>query len=75
MLRWILGVSLMDKIRGDEVRRRCGVVSIAEKVKEARCAIRSIIEVKIEGDRGRGTRKKRCLDCVKENFDENRRWI
>ena len=85
ILRWILGVSLKDKIRNDEIRRRCGVVNIAEKVKEARLRwyghvfrrseevpIRSIMELTIESNRGRGRPKKRWLDCVKEDLDENR---
>ena len=84
MLRWILGVSLEDKIRNDEIRRRCGVVCIAEKVKEARLRwyghvlrrskeepIRSIMELNIEGNRGWGRPKKRLLDRVKEDLNEN----
>ena len=58
------------------------VVSIIEKVKKARLRwyghvmrseeepIRSIMERNIEGNRGRGTPKKRWLDCVKEDLDE-----
>ena len=71
ILRWILGVSLNGKIRNEEIRRRFGAVSIAEKVKEARFRwyrhvmrrskekpIRSIIELNIEGNRERGRPKK-----------------
>ena len=60
------------------------VVCIAEKVKEARLRwyghvlrrseeepIRSIMELNIEGNRGRGRPKKRWLDCVKEDLNEN----
>ena len=74
-VRWILGVSLKDKIRNDKIRRRCG----AEKVKEARLGwyghvmrrseeepIRSIMKLNIKGNRGRGRPKKRWLDCVED---------
>ena len=70
-------------MRSEEAR--CGVVSIAEKVKEVRLRwlgyvmrrsgeepIRSIMELNTEGNRGRCGPKKRCLDCVKEDLDENR---
>ena len=35
-------------------------------------SIRSIMELNIEGNRGWGRPKKRWLDCVKEDLDENR---
>ena len=36
MLRWIVGVSRKDKVRNEEIKRRCGVEDIVEKVREAR---------------------------------------
>ena len=36
MLRWILGVSRLEKLRNEEVRRTCGVADIVEKMREAR---------------------------------------
>ena len=36
MLSWILGISLKDKIRNEEIKNRCVVVDIAEKVRETR---------------------------------------
>ena len=36
MLRWLLGVSRLEKLRNEEVRRRCGVADIIEKMREAR---------------------------------------
>ena len=36
MLRWILGVSLREKPRNEEVRKRAGVVCISEKIRAAR---------------------------------------
>ena len=83
MLRWILGISLKDKIRNEEIRRRCGVVDIAEKVRETRLKwygqitrrdngepVRDILELDIKGNRGRGRPKKRWIDCVKEDLNE-----
>ena len=65
-------MSLNGKIRNEEIRRRFSVVSIAEKVKEARLRwyrhvmrrskeepIRSTMELNIESNRGRGRPKER----------------
>ena len=71
MLRWILGISLKDRIKNKEIRRRCGVVDIAEKVRETRLRwyghimrrdkgepVRDILEIDIKGNRGQGRPKK-----------------
>ena len=81
MLRRILGVSLKYKIRNEEIRRRCEVVDIIEKVREARLrwhnhverkdaakTVRSIMEMEIKGNRGRGRPKKRWMDYIKEDL-------
>ena len=36
MLRWIAGVSRREMLRKAEIHERCGVVDIAEKMREAR---------------------------------------
>ena len=36
MLRWILGLTLRDRIRNDDIRRILGVACITDKVQEAR---------------------------------------
>ena len=67
MLRRILGVSLKDKIKNEEIRRRCGVVDIIDKMRDARLRcrghverkdaaepVRSIMEMEIKGNRERG---------------------
>ena len=60
-----------------EIRRRCGVIDITEKVREARLRyghlarrdetepIRDIMELETKGNRGRGRPKKNWMDCVK----------
>ena len=65
MLRRILGVSSKDKIRNEEIRKRCGVIDIIEKVREERMRwyshvgrkdaaehVRNIMEMEIKGNRG-----------------------
>ena len=84
MLRWILEVSLKGKIRNDEIRRKCGVVCIGKKIKEARLRwhghvmrrgreepIRSIMGLNIEGNRGRGRPKKKKKNNNNNNNDNN----
>ena len=81
MLRRILGVSLKHKISNKEIRRRCEVVDIIEKVREVRLRwhghvekedatepVWSIMEMEIKGNRGRGRPKKRWMDCIKEDL-------
>ena len=36
MLRWIAGASRREMLRNDETRERCGIVDIAEKMREVR---------------------------------------
>ena len=35
MLRWIMGISLIERLENDEIRRRAGIVKIAEVIREA----------------------------------------
>ena len=83
MLRWILGVLLKDKIRNDEIRR-CGVVFIAGKVKEARLRwyghvlrrseeepIRSIMELN-RGKPRTGETKEEMVRLCERRFEQER---
>ena len=36
MLRWMLGISLRERIMSEDIRKRVGVCKITEKVREAR---------------------------------------
>ena len=77
MLRWILGVSLMERIENQEIRKRVGVCKITDKARESRLRwyghvarrdedswIRKAHDMGIEGRRSRGRQKIRWRDVV-----------
>ncbi len=85
MLRWILGISLRDKIRSEDIRKRSGVTDIVDKMQESRLRwyghisrreveqdIRRVMEMEVEGNRGRGRPKRRWLDCVEKDMEVKR---
>ena len=81
MLRWICGVTLRDRLRNDEIRRRTGVPCITEKAREARlrwfghvwrkdddCYLKRIMNAEVYGQRSRGRQKKRWRDAVSQDL-------
>jgi len=66
MLRWILGLTLRDKKRNDDIRRILGVACITDKVREARLGWFG------HGQRSRGRQRKRWIDVVKYNMEDLR---
>ena len=34
MLRWMMGIKIIEKIRNEEIRARAGVANISEKIRE-----------------------------------------
>ena len=81
MLRWILGVSLKERIRNEEIRKRCGVIDVVEKMREARLrwfghiwrrdgsdAIKRVMELEVEGQRPRGRPRRRWTDTIREDL-------
>ena len=77
MLRWIMGVSLKDHRRNEDIRKTVGVANITDKVREARlrwyghvrrreehASIRRIMEADVHGRRSRGRQRKRWIDVV-----------
>ena len=85
MLRWILGLTLRDKKRNDDIRRILGVACITDKVWEARLrwfghvqrreeedCVRRILEADVHGKRSRGRQRKRWIDVVKYNMEDLR---
>jgi hypothetical protein len=83
MLRCILQISLKDKIRNEEILKRCGVTVISEKVQEARLKwfghilrrdedepCRLAWNLYIEGDRSRGRPRQRWSDNIRKDLKE-----
>ena len=81
MLRWILGVSLRDKKRNEDIRETLGVACITDKVREARMrwyghvmrkeddnCIKRIMNAEVYGRRSRGRQKKRWRDMIQEDL-------
>ena len=83
MLRWILGVSLMERIESEEIRRRVGICKIVDKARESRLRwyghvvrrdensmIRKAHDMGVEGRRSRGRQKMRWMDAVRRDMRE-----
>jgi len=81
MLRWILGVSLKDRKRNEDIRRTVGVACITDKIREARLrwyghvqrredgnCVKRIMEADVYGHRSRGRQKKRWFDMVQQDL-------
>lgn len=81
MLRWILGVSLKDKNRNENIRKAAGVACISEKAREARLrwyghveradegsSIKRIMNAEVKGHRSRGRQKKRWRDSIQQDI-------
>jgi len=81
MLRWILGVSLKDRKRNEDIRRSAGVVSIMDKIRKARLwwyghvqrredgnCVKRIMEAEVYGHRSRGRQKKSWFDMVQQDL-------
>ena len=85
MLRWMCGVTRMDKVRNEYIRGSLKVAPVTEKLKgnclawyghvkrrgETRVTKR-VMNVNVDGWRGRGSPKKRWMDYVKNDMKEKR---
>ena len=80
MLRWIAGGSRREMLRNEEIRERCGIVDITEKMREAWLRwfghiesreaeepARMAIEFAVEGRRMRERPRKRWRDVVQSD--------
>ena len=83
MLRWMCGVTKLDKIRNERIRGTTKVGEITKKVQERRLKWyvrvmrreehyvgRRAMVMKVQGRRKRGTHKRRWLDKVKDDIKE-----
>ena len=83
MLRWMCGVTKLDKIRNERIRGTTKVGEITKKVQERRLKWygrvmrreehyvgRRTMEMKVQGRRKRGRPKRRWLDKVKYDIKE-----
>ena len=83
MLRWMCGVTKLDKIRNERIRVTTKVGEIAKKVQERRLKWyghvmrrnehyvgRRAVEMKVQGRRKRGRPKRRWLDRLKDGIKE-----
>ena len=84
MLHWILGITLQDKKRNDNIHHAIGIVCITDKIHEARLRLYGHIQwwdddhCKVHGCRSQGRQRKRltnieCYTSITEDWDEWRR--
>ncbi|PZC81077.1 hypothetical protein B5X24_HaOG213417 [Helicoverpa armigera] len=86
MLRWMCGVTRMDKVRNDYIRGSLKVAPVTEKMRSRRLswyghvmrrddthATKCVLSMNVDGWRGRGRPKKRWMDCLKD--DMNRKGV
>ena len=82
MLRWIMSISLLERLENDEIRRRAGVVKITEVIREARLrwcghvlrmdgeeGVKRAWEEPVRGRRSRGRQRIRWRDKVKDDME------
>lgn len=81
MLRWMCGVTRLDRIRNEYVRGSLKVAPVNEKLRGSRLAwfghvmrrnewhvTKRSLNLNVEGYRGRGRPKKRWMDCVRKDM-------
>ena len=83
MMRWVLGVTRLDRIGSDYIRGRGRIIKIGKKVRSARprwfshvqrreegCVEKRVPKMKISGKRRRGRPARRWMDVIREDMEE-----
>lgn len=83
MIRWMLGVTRRDRIKNERIRGTAKVTQMGNKMQERRlqwyghCKRRDeewigrrMMELQVEGVRGRGRPRRRWDDCIREDLRE-----
>ena len=81
MLRWMCGVTRRDKIKNERIRGTTKVRELSDKVQEGRLKWyghvvrrdeqyvgKKVMEMEIQGRRGRGRPKRRWMDCIRDDL-------
>ena len=81
MIRWMCGVTLKDRNSSEELRKRLGIVSVSDKVRQGRLRWFGHVErkgtldwvsacrnIEVDGKRGRGRGRKTWKDCVTDDM-------
>jgi hypothetical protein len=84
MLKWMCGVTRMDKIRNEYIRESLKVAPVTEKMRNNRLAwfghvmrrdkshmIKRVMGMNVDGHPSRGQPNKRWMDCVKDDVRIN----
>ena len=85
MLRWMSGVTRMDRVRNNFIRGTVKVTEVSKKVQEARLGwyghvmrrdwqhvAREVMDMQVDGTRRRGRPKTRWKDCIGDDMREKR---
>ena len=82
MLRWMMGISLLERLENDEIRRMAGIVKITEVIREARLrwcghvlrmddgeGVKKAWDEPVRGRRSRGRQRIRWRDKVRDDME------
>jgi len=80
MLQWMLGITLKDRKRNDDIRHTIGVCCITGKICESRLrwyghvqreddhCVKRILEAEVYGRRNRGRQRKRWINTISQDL-------